>query len=337
LKNSKLLFSDDVTRLIKNEDYSNALNLLFDSQIKNWQQLSNAYSSLAEVKVKSFRINNYKLKIQFNPNRLVSTSAKTDSDSVKSRNCFLCNDNLPKEQLGINYRNKFILLCNPFPIFQEHFTITSIEHQPQLIQNHFREFLSLARHLSKRYTILYNGPECGASAPDHLHFQAGTKNFLPIEDDIYQLQNEKGEIIYEDGLQFVSVIDDETRTIILFESANEDKLVKSFEKFFNTYKTAVTSSSEPMFNIIGKYDEEFGWTIICFLRSKHRPERFFKNDEQKLLVSPAAVDLGGLLITPREEDFNTIDKETLKNIFNEVSLDRSVFAALIAELKNAFK
>ena len=121
------------------------------------------------------------MKVQFNPGRYISTSAKVDEKSINDRKCFLCPANLPEEQKGILYEEEYLILGNPFPIFPEHFTIPNINHVPQQIKNNFPLMLKLTKDLSKHYVVLYNGPKCGASAPDHFHFQAGTKNFMPIE------------------------------------------------------------------------------------------------------------------------------------------------------------
>lgn len=336
MQNTKIFFNHEVDFLLIKENYGSALKILLVQQIKSWQQLSAAYTALAEVKTRSYRINGCKIKVQFNPNRYKSTSAKTDAESIKSRECFLCIKSLPEEQLGINYHDKFIILVNPFPIFPEHFTISSSRHQPQLLKANFKDFLKLTKHMSNYYSLIYNGPACGASAPDHLHFQAGTKRFLPVEDDIHRLKNEFGKIIYEDELFILSSIDEGIRKIILFESSNEKVLSDAFNKFYNIYKSFNNGEEEPLFNIISNYDDVVGWTIVVFLRSRHRPERYFREDDQKLLVSPAAVDLGGVLITPREKDFDNMNEEVISKIFEEVSLEKSSFHILNEKLKKEF-
>ena len=139
-----------------------------------------------------------KINAQFNAGRMTSTSAKVDPKSISERKCFLCEKNLPAEQKGILYNNKYIILCNPFPIFPTHFTLTHKEHQPQRILDTFSDMLDLSKDLSKHYSVIYNGPRCGASAPDHLHFQAGNKYFMPIDDEFHQIKNEYGKMIFED-------------------------------------------------------------------------------------------------------------------------------------------
>jgi hypothetical protein len=192
----------------------------------------------------------------------------------------------------------------------------------------------MTKLLSPGYTLVYNGPACGASAPDHLHFQAGTKNFMPIEYDIQQLKNDYGNIIQENEFITTSFIDDGLRKLILIESTDLVRIGKSFLKIFEVYGKISKAVPEPMLNIISIYDEIFGWSVIIFLRSKHRPECFYKDDPERMLISPAAIDLGGIVVSPREEDFVRIDKELLQKIIREVSLDQETFSLLSKKLKS---
>ena len=322
-----------IESLLNNNNYAAAADYLFNSQMKSWEFLKKNYDALRNVQTESFWFNGVKLKVQFNPERFKSTSAEVDEDSLKNRECFLCVENLPDEQKGIKLKGDFILLCNPYPIFPQHFTISSLTHKSQRISESFSEFLVMSRQLSPQYTLVYNGPACGASAPDHLHFQAGTKNFMPIENDIQQLKNDFGKIIQEDAFITTSFIDDGLRSIIFIESAEQKVMEKSFTTIYKAYEKIYQDDVEPMMNILCTYNSEFGWIVIIFLRSKHRPECFYKNDPDRMLISPAAIDLGGVVITPREEDFIRIDKELLQQIFREVSLDEKNFSLLAEKVK----
>jgi len=333
LPEKKTLNDLEVRSLISNNDYASAADCLFNSQLNSWELLNKNYIALKNIQTKSFWFDSFKLKVQFNPERMKSTSAEVDENSVKNRECFLCIKNLPEEQKGIKIRDDFILLCNPYPIFPQHFTISSFNHNPQSIIESFGELLELTRLLSPDYTVVYNGPACGASAPDHLHFQAGTKNFMPIENDIQQLKNDFGKTVQEDEFITTTFIDDGLRKLILIESAEQKMIEKSFRNFFKVYKELSKEEVEPMLNILCTYNEEFGWNVIIFLRSKHRPECFYKNDPDRMLISPAAIDLGGVVITPREEDFVRVDKGLLQQIFREVSLDDKTFSILVKKVK----
>ena len=328
------IFSDSqIQKLINNNDYVSAADYLFKTQLNNWELMKRNYDALNKVQAKSFWYDGFKMKVQFNPERIKSTSAAVDENSISNRPCFLCSENLPFEQKGIILRNHFFLLCNPYPILPQHFTITSLIHEPQRISKDFSEILELSKMLSPKYTLLYNGPACGASAPDHLHFQAVTKQLIPIENDIQQMKNDFGKTVWGDEFISITFIDDGLRKIVLIESHKQSLIEKSFSKLTDIFKIVSPSDPEPMMNLLISYFEEIGWNLIVFLRNKHRPACFFDDDPDKILISPAAVDLGGLLVTTRESDFVQIDKEFLQGIINEVSLDNETFYLIETKVK----
>jgi Domain of unknown function (DUF4922) len=330
----KKIFSDSkIQNLLIKNDYSSAVEYLFESQLNSWPLMKSNYDSLKSTQTKSLWFDGFNFKIQFNPERIKSTSADVDKISIEQRPCFLCLDNLPEEQKGIILENNFILLCNPYPIFQQHFTISTLIHKPQRIKEHFSEFLELSKLLSPKFTLIYNGPACGASAPDHFHFQAGIRNYIPIENDIQQMKNDFGSIIQENEFISTTFIDDGLRRLVLMQSEEQSLIEKSFNKIFNVYETITPTDPEPMMNLLCNYNQEFGWSLIIFLRSKHRPECFYRDDPDKILVSPAAVDLGGLVVTPREEDFMKVDKELLWQIINEVSPNHKVYSEIYENVK----
>jgi len=333
----KFLNDSYIENLIINNDYASAAVYLFKSQLNSWPLLKKNYDALESVQTESFWFGGFKIKVQFNPERIKSTSAKVDESSIRNRKCFLCLENLPEEQKVIILLEDYLLLCNPYPILPQHFTISTVEHKPQQISNAFGEFLELSKVLSPGYTLVYNGPACGASAPDHLHFQAGTKNFIPIENDIQQLKNDYGNIVQEDGIITTSFIDDGLRKIIFIESNDKEEIKKTFKLIYQTYDEQSGVTPEPMMNSICSYDTEFGWSVIIFLRSKHRPECFYKNDPERILISPAAIDLGGVVVIPRETDFLKVNKEMLHQIFNEVSTDKRTFFLLGKKVKTELR
>ena len=158
------------------------INNLFTEQLVSWETARNNYAALSGVQVKELNVNGIPYKVQFNPARIVSSGAKVDAQSIKERKCFLCPANLPPVQKGIPFEGHYNILVNPFPIFPRHLTIPEVAHVNQRIAVRFKDMLALAQALTD-YTIFYNGPKCGASAPDHAHFQAGNKGFMPIEKD----------------------------------------------------------------------------------------------------------------------------------------------------------
>ena len=322
-------------KIIFLKDYSGAARLLLEEQKKNWATLEKSYDSLNKVKVKTFQFPGFTIKAQYNPGRIKSTTAEVDGKSISERKCFLCSDNLYDEQRAIKY-DDFFILVNPFPIFQEHFTIPHKDHIPQRIKESFGKMLSLSRDLSE-YVVVYNGPECGASAPDHLHFQAGSKNYLPIKDEFHSLKNEYGGTLIEEESLTLNGIDDELRKIIAIETLEIEAAEKVFDLFYNTDSKISGNKIEPLLNILSLYEQDYGWKALIFLREKHRPSHYFKEEKDRILLSPAAVDLGGICILPMEGDFEKITKENIEDIFREVNLGKEQFEFVKAELRKSFK
>jgi hypothetical protein len=336
LNKSRLTTNNQIFSYIKVDDYATAAKLLLQTQINEWDKLDEGYKNLSTIKTKSFWFNGFKIKIQFNAGRIFSTSAKVDVDSIKNRSCFLCEKNLPEEQKGIKLLENYLLLCNPYPIFPEHFTIATVNHKPQEISSSFSDIIMLSKLLSDKYTIIYNGPQCGASAPDHLHFQAGTKYFMPIENDFHSIKNEFGDTVLNNEKLSITAVDDGLRRFISLESNDDRILLKAFNNICDIYSELNSISDEPMVNLICNFDEEYGWRVIVFLRSKHRPSHYYLEGENRIIFSPAAIDLGGVCITPIEKDFEKIYKKLLKEMIDEVSLNKDSFDNITSTLKKIF-
>jgi len=322
---------DDLKKLINESKFSEAVLFLFKQQSENWELLKDGLSSLHKIDTKKFYFDGYEVQTQFNPLRINSTMANVSPEAVKKRQCFLCIENLPREQKGIIYKEKYIILCNPFPIFSVHMTISSIEHKPQRIKKPFEDLLQLSKDFSE-LTIVYNGPESGASAPDHLHFQACRKDSLPIDIDYEGMKNEFGEEVIT-GEVSVTAIDDGMRRILSLEGISDSSVSRTFNRIYSLYAHIAKSHVEPMMNIICTYENESGWRVIIFFRKKHRPNAYFEENDGNILVSPASIDLGGVLITPLEKDFRKIDKELITSIFREVSIGKEEFEYIKTKLK----
>lgn len=316
----------------KGKEISEQTKALLQQQMNSWELLRNGYKSLDLVKVKHFEFEDFTIKVQFNPGRIISSSAKVDAKSISERKCFLCFNNLPADQKGILYKDEYLILCNPFPIFHEHFTLPNIEHLPQLIEDSFLRFLEFSRDLGKYYTVFYNGPKCGASAPDHLHFQAGEKYFMPIDKEYDEIKYELGSILYEDENLKVLSVDKYLRRMISFESSSSDILLKAFDIFYSIFSRIKSDSEEPMMNILSSY-ENGTWKIFIFPREKHRPSQYFEEGDNNILLSPAAVDLGGVMITPLEKDFDKITKDNIIDIFKQITVSTEYFEFLKLSLK----
>jgi ATP adenylyltransferase/5',5'''-P-1,P-4-tetraphosphate phosphorylase II len=308
---------------------------LLEDQKISWEKLNENYNNLGGVLTRSFEFDGFHVDTQYNPARIISSSAEVDENTIKERKCFLCLQNLPSEQNGLKYDKNFIILCNPFPIFNEHFTITNKKHMGQTIIGHYDDLLNISRDLGKYYDIFYNGPKCGASAPDHMHFQAGSKNFLPayVEYDLLKERNNTN--VLKSSKIEIRFIENALRNFIVFESNSKGELLYAFKIFVKANRNINKINEEPMMNIVSSYIED-KWRIIIFPRSKHRPTHFYKNGDEKILISPAAVDMTGLLIFPRLEDFKKINKEVVVEIYKQVSITKEYFEYIKKKLSEIF-
>ncbi|MDU1890541.1 MAG: DUF4922 domain-containing protein [Dysgonomonas sp.] len=303
------------------------INELFENQLQVWQLAAKNYLSLQEVRIREFQFEDFSVFAQFNPARMQSSSAKIDSKSIQDRKCFLCPDNLPVEQKGIPYGIDYQILVNPFPIFPQHFTVPLVRHADQLIDDKYGEMIDLAE-LLEEYVIFYNGPKCGASAPDHAHFQVGSKNFIPLQKDIHNITKE---IILTTNNLVIYALRKYLRNAFLIESVTKEGILRAFSHLYSLMEQKV-EDKEPMMNIFTWYDKN-KWFSCIFPREKHRPDCFYAGGKDNILISPGSVDMGGILILPQEEDFTKITEQDIKNIFREVSISDLKMEGIIEKLK----
>ena len=304
-----------------------SISRFFNRQLEVWTDARHRFRDLKHVETRQF---SDQLKLQWNPARIVSTGAKIDKKTLGERPCFLCDKNRPKEQMSKQIDEKFHLLVNPFPILPVHFTIPARKHQPQLIYKNYGEmhrFISLHSDLM----VFYNGPKCGASAPDHLHFQAGTNGILPLQTNWQRLSRNLTDIISLNDEEKISVVRDfiVPAFVIISKSAESDEAL-----FRRLYKTMPQrgDETEPMMNIISwRKGEEFISVVIP--REKHRPEAYFAEGDAQFMVSPGALDMSGLIITPREEDFRKLTEEKALSLLQECGVSEEKMNAIIAKLK----
>lgn len=304
-----------------------SISRFFNRQLEVWTDARHRFRDLKHVETRQF---SDQLKLQWNPARIVSTGAKIDKKTLGERPCFLCDKNRPKEQMSKQIDEKFHLLANPFPILPVHLTIPARKHQPQLIYKNYGEmhrFISLHSDLM----VFYNGPKCGASAPDHLHFQAGTNGILPLQTNWQRLSRNLTDIISLNDEEKISVVRDfiVPAFVIISKSAESDEAL-----FRRLYKAMPQrgDETEPMMNIISwRKGEEFISVVIP--REKHRPEAYFAEGDAQFVVSPGALDMSGLIITPREEDFRKLTEEKAHSLLQECGVSEEKMNAIIAKLK----
>jgi hypothetical protein len=243
---------------------------------------------------------------------------------------------LPAEQVGIPYYNDYIILSNPNPIFPEHYTICKINHIPQNLENNLDGMLNLTKDLSAYFTLIYNGPECGASAPDHMHFQCFTKGELPVEHELNFFRNKFHEEIFSSNNISVFTVNKYLRNMIIVDALSIDAAKSTTAFILNQLGKITPAAKSYCTNIISIYRNKT-WTIFIIPRRKHRPSYFYKEDDGQILISPAAVDLGGVCITPRKEDFDKIKFENIKEIFKEVCLPDEYFEYFKKTIREALK
>jgi ribosomal protein S18 acetylase RimI-like enzyme len=301
-------------------------------QKKAWLDLREGYESLKDVRERDLPCRGFSVRLQHNPGRIKSSLAGMAEKNATERRCFLCLDHLPEDQKGILYRNEYLILCNPMPVFSSHFTISHLDHRRQAIADHIDTFLQLMADFGSGWMVLYNGPKCGASAPDHLHFQAGPSGQMPIEKEIREekrltLMKSHGQNPWSPAAGMTQVdsvllysVRDMGRKVVILEGNDPMAVGGAFKGFLNALKKVLLIDEEPMMNITGFYKKR-KWRLVIFPRRKHRPDAFFKEGDARVVVSPGVIDMGGLLITPVEKDFDRLDGVSVEGIYGEVSLE----------------
>ena len=323
----------------------------FNEQLKEWKDAARRYEALSLVQTKDLQEENIQLQVQFNPERIVSTSADISRKALNERPCFLCPENRPAVQRSLTIINKYELLVNPFPILPIHFTVPLKNHYPQAIINNYIDMMEIAAQL-EQYFIFYNGPLCGASAPDHMHFQIGVRGHVPFERD--------WDTNYRSGRSRIyPITDDEFIEITKIEDTADDtgiflaryicpvfiivtRTTKANHSLFQKLYQAIElndETNEPMMNILAwnmtsKSDGNKRIVSIVIPRKKHRPNCYYSEGEDKCLVSPGALDMSGLIITPRKEDFLKMDITLAVNIIQECGISSEDEMDIIKKLKN---
>ena len=306
-----------------------SISRFFNRQLEKWDDARHRFRDLKHVETKKL---SEEVRLQFNPARIVSTGAKIDKKTLGERPSFLCDKNRPKEQMSQQIDERFHLLVNPFPILPVHFTIPARKHQPQAIYKNYGEmhrFLSLHSELM----VFYNGPKCGASAPDHLHFQAGTSGILPLQANWQRLSRNLTDIISLNDEEKIAVVRDFIVPAFVIISKSEESDETLFHRLYKSMPMR-GDETEPMINIIAwrKGDE---YISVVIPREKHRPEAYFAEGDAQVMVSPGALDMSGLIITPREEDFHKLTEESATTILQECGISTEKMNGIVTKLKTS--
>ena len=306
---------------------------LFEQQLSTWEQARNNFDALKNVEVKELDVDSMKIKVQFNPARMLSSGAKVDAKSIAARKCFLCGANRPDVQKGIPWKgvsgNEYTILINPFPIFPRHLTIPDNNHTLQLIKGRIADMIRLTSQLSD-YTVFYNGPKCGASAPDHFHFQAGNSDFLTLAENMEKVSLEPLLTDPEGGAVLSVSLNSLPLNFFVIDATDADAAQKLLAKLYAAMPVP-EGESEPMMNLLCYITEDETARLIIIPRKRHRPS-FYGTEEGQMVLSPASVDMGGVFITPRPQDFQTLDPQLVGQTFSELCLNEDEINKIIEKL-----
>ena len=313
------------------ETLRTAVQALLAQQFATWPMLREAATALGEVETRRLRARGAEVQLQFNPKRIVSTAAAVDAAAIGRRPCFLCLGNLPPEEKGIAFGENYAVLCNPFPVLPGHLVIASRAHTPQTIRGTFGDLLALTRELGEGWFTVYNGPRCGASAPDHLHFQACAADDAQALRDLDAWPHRE---VVADGAVEAFAMPGYRVNLLAARGAGFASLCAWFERAERALAELAGADEEPMMNLIAAWQNE-RWTVICYPRGKHRPACYYAEGEAKRIVSPAAIDLTGVLVVPHPDHFARITDADLEAIYGEVTLDDATFGRWLERLRSA--
>jgi hypothetical protein len=297
---------------------------LLGQQRAAWPRLAEGVESLSRVETKRVALNAWPVTVQFNPGRAVSSLAKVDAASIAGRPCFLCAANSPPEQEGLR-AGAYILLTNPAPIVAGHLTVVHEQHLPQGIERNLDAFLDLSRRLGDDWTLFYNGPRCGASAPDHQHFQAAPAGQMPIErslgagECVSEVKRPRGTCV-----QLLTDARDEavhTRCVFSVTGSDAGEVAGAIRSIVAALRRN-EEDAEPLLNLLCRYDGG-EWAASLFPRAAHRPQCYFAEGAGRMLFSPGVMDMAGLAITVRAEDFQRAGPDVLAGVYREVSCSMS--------------
>jgi ATP adenylyltransferase/5',5'''-P-1,P-4-tetraphosphate phosphorylase II len=301
-------------------DLPQQIDRLLENQRALWRTFREGEEALAEMRSKIFSDGDARIIVQANPARRTSIHARVDPVSVSQRPCFLCPENLPPEERGIGL-GELIILPNPHPILPRHLSIPTREHRPQELSGEVDTMLGLVRDMGSDMLVLYNGARCGASAPDHFHFQAASAIGVPLFDEVEGIGN-KDDVVPHTSFG---------RRMLVFQSRHADKVQFLIQKTLEILSTFGSSEEEPLINIIALYRGD-RYQAFVFPRAKHRPACYFAAGNDRISVSPGSLEMAGIMVVADADHFDRVDEKAARAILEEVSLDEKRFQTLLEKL-----
>ena len=305
-------------------DYSKVIDRLITRQMRDWDVAGANYEALAHAEVRTLQVGESSIVLQHNPERRRSSAAAIDKESLSNRQCFLCSENQPARQKTILWGDHYKIQVNPYPIFKRHLTIADLRHLPQRLAGRVGDMLSLARALPD-FVVFYNGPQCGASAPDHAHFQAGAKGEMPLCDE---LAHATTHLLADSDEGFIGYLDSLGRNLFTIETSTQRAAERYALRLLDLLPVP-EGAYEPMVNALCRWNNTNRlWHLVIFPRRKHRPACYGEG-EGRFLLSPGAVDMGGLWAVPERKDFETLTPEIIQALYDELCMTRQELAPVI--------
>ena len=306
---------------------------LLTHQSAHWMLLRENIRNCLQTEITTLTPGHFAVRMQYNPARMQNTTANVDQAVVRQRLCKLCPEQLFPEQRGVAYREQLIILCNPYPILDRHLSIVDVQHVPQAIEGRLPLILELARDLSQDFVVFYNGPQCGASTPEHFHVQAGGAQDVPVlehhrlveQDSLFH--RHKKMLWQQEELEIFTLKNYYVR-VLIYHGADPQALSDWIEHTIQEFARLSGRKNEPLISLLVHYTPPT-WNIYLFPRAKHRPAGYF---DGTFIVSPASLDMGGCMAIPLREQFDNVHTEQVKQVFDEVSLPPELFAQLIREI-----
>jgi hypothetical protein len=307
---------------------SEQIDALLQRQLSSWPVVRDNYAALQQLPMRSVSLAHSEVILQYNPVRRRSSGARVDAASLAARPCFLCREHQPVEQEMVEWDGAYKIQVNPYPIFPAHLTVASLDHVPQRLEpRRIDQLLQLALELPD-WVLFYNGPCCGASAPDHMHFQAGCKGFLPLCDEVVDPALwPDDELIEASNDGFIGFTQRLDRP--LFFIRTESRPLASFylARLQVAMMLATGSADEPMQNVLCWHEGDY-YNVVVFPRRKHRPDCYGEG-EGRFLISPASVDMGGVWTIAVQRDYDTLTATHLQDIINELCADNATIVRII--------